>query len=203
MSEYSLFGYRLRGQQAEIIGYDGGRLGVSAVPGSGKTLTLALLAARLIIEGRIGQESEVLVVTVQNSAVANISQRIRLILREQGSFPAGFRVCTLHKLASDIVRLRHDLAGVEEGFAIVDSSESARMMHNAADAWIAGNRIEWLSYLPETSQSGRARLEDLWRTETEKLGRLVTKRCKHLRLSPEQAEKTKKALMAIAGKAKK
>ena len=188
MSEYSLFDYRLRGQQAEIMGYDGGRLGVSAVPGSGKTLTLALLAARLIIEGRIGQESEVLVVTVQNSAVANISQRIRMILREQGSFPAGFRVCTLHKLASDIVRLRHDLAGVEEGFAIVDSSESARMMHNAADAWIAGNRIEWLSYLPATSQSGRARLEDLWRIETEKLGRLVTKRCKHMRLSPEQAD---------------
>ncbi|MBC7237862.1 MAG: UvrD-helicase domain-containing protein, partial [Chloroflexi bacterium] len=87
-----LFGYRLRPSQAAILGYTGGRLAVSAVPGSGKTLVLALLAARLIVEGHIGDESEVLVVTVQNSAVSNISQRIRDILTGQGLPPVGYRV---------------------------------------------------------------------------------------------------------------
>ena len=75
-----LYGYRLRPDQAAVLAYSGGRMAVSAVPGSGKTLTLSLLAARLIIEGRIGDEGEVLVVTMQNSAVDNIAQRIRRIL---------------------------------------------------------------------------------------------------------------------------
>ncbi len=61
----SLYGYRLRPQQERVLAYRGGRMAVSAVPGSGKTLTLALLAARMIVEGRLSEESDVLVVTVQ------------------------------------------------------------------------------------------------------------------------------------------
>ncbi|NLX35177.1 MAG: UvrD-helicase domain-containing protein, partial [Chloroflexi bacterium] len=66
MAEQTLFGYRLRPHQQQVLAYEGGRMAVSAVPGSGKTLTLALLAARLIVEGHIGELGEVLVVTVQN-----------------------------------------------------------------------------------------------------------------------------------------
>ena len=36
-----------RKAQAEILTYESGTLGVSAVPGSGKTHTLAMLAAKL------------------------------------------------------------------------------------------------------------------------------------------------------------
>jgi DNA helicase-2/ATP-dependent DNA helicase PcrA len=188
MAEQTLYGYGLRPHQARILDYAGGPLAVSAVPGAGKTLTLALLAARLIVEGHISEQAEVLVVTVQNAAVANISQRIRQILRDQGVFAAGFRVCTLHKLAADILRTRYDLAGVEDGFAIVDEGESERLMHQAADVWISGHRAHWQSFLPETSESARQRGEEGWRRETEALGRLVTKRCKHQQLSPEQAQ---------------
>jgi DNA helicase-2/ATP-dependent DNA helicase PcrA len=35
-------------QQAIVEGYEGGLLGIAAVPGSGKTFTLAHLAARLV-----------------------------------------------------------------------------------------------------------------------------------------------------------
>ena len=38
----------LRPAQAEILTYENGRLAISAVPGSGKTFTLSLLAAQLI-----------------------------------------------------------------------------------------------------------------------------------------------------------
>ena len=182
-----LFGYTLRAHQRQVMAYQGGRLAVSAVPGAGKTLTLALLAARIILDGRVDENSEVLVVTVQNSAVANISQRIRTILQSQGGFAAGFRVCTLHKLASDILRARQDLAGVQEGFAIVDQAESTRLMHQAADVWISGHRAQWLSYLQDASLAENSRVRDSWQKTTEELGRLTTKHCKHLRLSPEQA----------------
>ena len=189
MSEKWLYGYRLRPNQMQVLDYCGGRMAVSAVPGSGKTLTLALLAARLILEGRIGDDGEVLVVTVQNSAVDNISQRIRRLLVEQKLPPVGYHVCTLHKLASDILRERRDLAGVEDNFFIVDEAESQRTMYNAAEVLIAARRSWWLSYLPEASEAQRVQMVERWHGETERLGREVTKLCKHLRLDAESAER--------------
>ena len=187
MADNELFGYRLRPQQGEIMSYRGGRMAVSAVPGSGKTLTLALLAARLIVEGYIGEEGEVLVVTVQNAAVDNISQRIRRILVGLKLPPVGFHVCTLHKLASDILRERYDLAGVEESFTIVDEAEARRFMQSATDVWISQHRAWWESFLPEAPAGRRAEIEHSWHEKTEDVGREVTKLCKHFRLAPERA----------------
>ncbi|HHX45239.1 MAG TPA: ATP-dependent helicase [Chloroflexi bacterium] len=189
MRDTMLYGYRLRPRQVEVLSYTGGFAAVSAVPGSGKTLTLSLLAARLIVEGRIGNQGEVLVVTVQNSAVDNIGQRIRGILAEQGLPPVGFRVCTLHKLAADILRQRLDLAGVEEGFAIIDEVEARRAMHNAADVWISRHRAWWLSFLDNGDGQVSGTVEERWRQETERVGREVTKLAKHLRLTPEAAQR--------------
>jgi len=181
-----LYGYRLRPDQAAVLAYAGGRMAVSAVPGSGKTLTLSLLAARLIIEGHVGDEGEVLVVTMQNSAVDNIAQRIRRILSEQKLPPVGYHVCTLHKLAADILRRRYDLAGVEELFFIVGGAETDRTLQNAAEVWIGGHRAWWETFLPEEGRSGRVR--DEWHRRTRKVGLEVAKLCKHLRLTPEKAQ---------------
>ena len=61
-----------RPAQERILAYTGGPMGISAVPGSGKTFTLSLLAARLVerlaAEGRV-DDREVLIVTFTNSAV--------------------------------------------------------------------------------------------------------------------------------------
>jgi len=188
MSETELFGYRLRPDQAAVLDYDGGLMAVSAVPGSGKTLTLSLLAARLIIEGRVGDEGEVLVVTMQNSAVDNIAQRIRRILSEQKLPPVGYHVCTLHKLAADILRRRRDLAGVEDLFFIVDQGETNRTMRSAVEVWIRGRRAWWASLLGDLDEARRERVLDRWREETMRVGREVVKLCKHLRLTPERAQ---------------
>lgn len=189
VGERRFCGYRLRTQQAEVLDYEEGRVAISAVPGSGKTLILSLLAVKLILDGRLGDEGEVLVVTVQNSAVDNISQRIRRLLRAQKLPPVGYHVCTLHKLASDILRERYDLAGVEEDFFIVDGAETRRMLHNAAGAWISRHEAWWRSFLPQASAREQEHLEQLWRQETEEIGRQVAKLCKHLRLSPEAGQK--------------
>ncbi len=120
---------RFRQEQAAIIdGYQGGRLGISAVPGSGKTFTLSHLAARLVeslaaqgaLEGI--ERQEVLIVTFTNSAVNSFRSRIAGILqRERGLLPyIGYRVRTLHGLAHDIVRDRPALVGLAEDFQIID-----------------------------------------------------------------------------------
>ena len=189
MSRKVLYGHRLRTHQTAVLDHVGGYVGVSAVPGSGKTFTLALLAAQLIIEGQIGPEAEVLVVTVQNSAVDNISQRIRQMLKDQQLPPVGFHVCTLHKLASDILRERYDLAGIEGTFSVVDEAESRRTMQNAVNVWVGRHRAWWESYLPsDGGERRRAKAADKWRRETARVGREATRICKHLRLSPEEAQ---------------
>lgn len=180
-----LYGYRLRPHQAQVLDEAlTGYTTVSAVPGSGKTLVLSLLAARLILEGHIGPRSEVLVVTVQNAAVANISHRIREVLRQQGVPAVGFRVCTLHKLAHDIVRQRQDLAGVADDFFIIDEGESRRTLQNAARRWTNDHMAWWRSFLPEDANEF---VQSRWFDETIRIGREVTKQCKHRRWTPDVA----------------
>jgi len=65
-----------RPAQQAILAYTGGRMGVSAVPGSGKTWTLSMLAAQIIASGALADDQEVLVVTLVNSAVDNFYQRV-------------------------------------------------------------------------------------------------------------------------------
>ena len=97
--------FRPRPAQEHILSYTGGYMGVSAVPGSGKTFTLSLLAAKLVQQlARTAafDDREVLIVTFTNSAVENFRSRIaRLLAEEGGLLPGvGYR-STLHGLAHD------------------------------------------------------------------------------------------------------
>lgn len=129
--------YSLRPQQRQILEYQRGWMGVSAVPGSGKTWTLSLLASEIISEGNLQEGQEVLVVTLVNSAVDNFSQRVRSFLSGQMILPMGFRVRTLHGLAHDIVRERPDLAGLDNQFNILDEREARKILEETARDWLA------------------------------------------------------------------
>jgi DNA helicase-2/ATP-dependent DNA helicase PcrA len=123
--------------QAEILKYRSGRMGVAAVPGSGKTATLSALAAQLISEGCIQDDQEILIVTLVNSAVDNFSTRIATFMREAGLLEnMGYRVRTLHGLAHDIVRERPDLVNLSERFTILDETESSRMIEAATAVYL-------------------------------------------------------------------
>ena len=61
-----------RPSQREILAYRGGTLGISAVPGSGKTHTLSALAAQIISSGALERDQEVLIVTLVNSTIGVI-----------------------------------------------------------------------------------------------------------------------------------
>ena len=120
-------GAQLRPEQEDIVlRYAGGQVGIAAVPGSGKTFTLAHLAARLIRDQRLTRDQEVLVVTFTNSAVNSFQARIAHILQgEYGLVPfVGYRVRTLHGLAHDIVRERPALVGLADDFTILDEKLS-------------------------------------------------------------------------------
>jgi DNA helicase-2/ATP-dependent DNA helicase PcrA len=139
-------------QEAVVAGYASGRMGVAAVPGSGKTFTLSHLAARLVDRlaesGRI-DEQEVLIVTFTNPAVNTFRNRIaRLVQHERGLLPyVGYRVRTLHGLAHDIVRMRPGLVGLSEGFDILDERITSGIKRDLAEHWIRNTSDELLPYV--------------------------------------------------------
>ena len=146
-----------RPKQAEVLAYTGGKMGVSAVPGSGKTQTLSALAAKLVAEGMLDDDQEVLIVTLVNSAVDNFARRVDGFVQERGLLPhVGYRVRTLHGLAHDIVRERPDLVGLTNDFSIVDERDATRILQEAAEAWIAAHpdaADQWLEPRPGRAQT--------------------------------------------------
>ncbi|RLC67598.1 MAG: ATP-dependent helicase, partial [Chloroflexi bacterium] len=126
-----------RPKQQEVLDYTAGRMGVSAVPGSGKTYTLSALAAKLVAYGELEEDQEVLVVTLVNSAVDNFASRVGSLVQELGLLPhLGYRVRTLHGLAHDIVRERPALVGLADDFQILDERAADQIRQDVARAWV-------------------------------------------------------------------
>jgi len=178
-----------RPRQLEVLAYDGGFMGVSAVPGSGKTWTLSRLAANLIARGDLNDDQEVLVVTLVNSAVDNFYQRVSTFISQTGLLPhLGYRVRTLHGLAHDIVRERPDLAGLSDDFQIVDEREADAIRNEAARAWLRAHPYDLEDYLKHDLDEDRR----AW-VIRDKLPELVgsialsfIRTAKDLRLTPER-----------------
>jgi DNA helicase-2/ATP-dependent DNA helicase PcrA len=142
--------FQPRPRQAEVLAYAGGKMGVSAVPGSGKTQTLCALAAELVARGGLAGDQEVLIVTLVNSAVDNFARRVAQLVEEMGLLPhVGYRVRTLHGLAHDIVRERPALANLANDFQIVDEREAQFILQDAAEAWVSANPYAADAYLAD------------------------------------------------------
>lgn len=143
---------RPRPKQAEVLRFRSGKMGVSAVPGSGKTHTLSMLAAQLVQQADLADDQEVLIVTLVNSAVDNFAQRIQLFLKGSGLLPGmNYRVRTLHGLAHDIVRERPDLVGLSDRFEIIDERDANRILDDAAETWLRNNPLFYELYAADFS----------------------------------------------------
>lgn len=133
----------LRASQQAILEYKGGKMGISAVPGSGKTWTLSRLATNLVMKANLEEEQEVLIVTFSNTAVENFSTRISNFLKEHGVLPGlGYRVRTLHGLAVDILRMRPEVAGLSEDFSIVDKEQTDVILNAIVSRWISAHQSD-------------------------------------------------------------
>lgn len=182
-----------RPAQEEILAYRGGYMGVSAVPGSGKTFTLSLLAARLVermLEQSNLDEREVLVVTFTNSAVANFRARIGNFLREErGMLPGiGYRVRTLHGLAHDIVRERPGLVGLSEDFDIVDERTAADIKRDAVLGYLRNHPDAFAAYIkPQYLQNPRP-IERSLQEDAIDIANSVIRFAKERRVAPHQLQ---------------
>ena len=175
---------QLRPAQAEILKYTNGRLAISAVPGSGKTFTLSLLAAQLIENGRVQPQAgqQVLIVTYLNASVDTFKARIRKRLEEKGLPDGGYDVRTLHSLALEIVRQANANLGDEIGLVVTDETQSNHFLAQATDRWIDDHPGLWMAFLPDQTPQTKAR----WRDLVQKTAKAFIRTAKNERHHPDQ-----------------
>jgi DNA helicase-2/ATP-dependent DNA helicase PcrA len=174
---------QLRPAQAKILEYENGRLAISAVPGSGKTFTLSLLAAKLIGNGRIDpNQQQILIVTYLNSSVDNFRARIRQRLEAAELPPVGFEVRTLHSLALEMVRSANSGLTEDSGPLVLDEGQANHFLARAVDGWIEAQPGAWSQFLPDDSPQTRAR----WRDVTQKMAKSFIRAAKNERYKPDQ-----------------
>lgn len=179
--------FRPRPDQQKVLAYRGGRLGISAVPGSGKTHTLAVLAARLVAEA-IAENQEVLIVTLVNSAVDNFKRRINRFIARRGLLAGfGYRVRTLHGLAHDIVRERPGLVGLSEDFGILDEREADAVRDDAVATWLRAHPDAADAYLSYELEGDRAAWirRSHWPALVREIATAFIRRAKDRQLTPE------------------
>ncbi len=181
--------FRPRPMQQPVIDYTGGKMGVAAVPGSGKTHTLSYLAARLIVEGQIEDDQEILIVTLVNSSVDNFSARVAGFVQEYGLLPDfGYRVRTLHGLAHDIVRERPDLAGLSDRFSIVDENEASDILRSTVAAWLRSHSEFITEYANPDVEPGRV-FGEQWPALVVDLAGSIVRKAKDLQITPTDLQK--------------
>ena len=180
----------LRPAQQAILQYQHGRMAVSAVPGSGKTFTLALLAAQLVAAGYNtdnqtldpDNDQHVMIVTYLNASVDTFKARIRKRLEEMDLPPdLGYEVRTLHSLALEIVRLSESgLGAANHDPAVLDQTQSSHFLAAAVDGWIEANPHLWHAFLSNDSPRERA----LWRKISEDTAHSFIRSAKNNRYQP-------------------
>ncbi len=176
-----------RPAQAEILRYTHGKMGIAAVPGSGKTHTLSYLAATLIASDSIKEGQEVLVVTLVNSAVQNFSKRISTFIRQFKLLEnIGYRVRTLHGLAHDIVRERPDLAGLENNFQILDERASSDTLEQIVTTWQKNNPAFLEAYTHPDSLENMHYLSNNWKLVLQSMATSFIHQAKDMELTPDQ-----------------
>lgn len=180
---------QLRPDQAKVAAYQGGMLAVPAVPGAGKTMVLAFLAARVIAE-RQAPPGRVLIVTCMNTAVANYRRRLAELLEQQGLSPsAGYEVKTLHSLALAILREQAFLQELgDDNLRVLDDTEQELLVGQVTDHWRLAHRAEWEEVVRPAQGSQRERWLELWRPRTVQLMRSLIASFKIQRLQPAEVE---------------
>jgi DNA helicase-2/ATP-dependent DNA helicase PcrA len=175
--------------QEPVINYTGGKMGVAAVPGSGKTHTLSYLAASLIVDGHIEDDQEILIVTLVNSAVDNFSARVAGFVQDYGLLPDfGYRVRTLHGLAHDIVRERPDLVGLSDRFSIVDENEASDILRSTVATWLRGHP-EFINEYANPDIEPDQVYRDQWPTLVVDLAGSIIRKAKDFQVTPADLRK--------------
>ena len=120
--------------QLELIGsLDGPTLGVAG-PGAGKTLTLALRGANLLLRG-LARPEELLLCTYNADAAGELRQRFDAVASaaDYGVKTGRTRVCTIHSLCARLLAAYPERVGLRRGFRLLDNDQQSNLLQQRFD----------------------------------------------------------------------
>lgn len=114
-----------RPDQKPVLDYKKGYMGISAVPGAGKTTILLALIINLLDRG-INPE-HIFVLTYMDSAARNFRERIKNVRKNSSKLP---NISTIHGLALRILKENgnYEKLGLSGDFEICDDSQRGRIL---------------------------------------------------------------------------
>lgn len=118
-----------REDQKPVLDYESGYMGISAVPGAGKTTILLALIIKLLERG-INPE-RIFVLTYMDSAARNFRERIKNVRKNSSKLP---NISTIHGLALRILKENGNFEklGLSADFEICDDSQRGRILREIA-----------------------------------------------------------------------
>jgi len=117
----------LNPEQKRAVEHCSGPALVIAGPGTGKTHTLTLRIANLIMNRNINPES-ILAVTFTNKAAGEMSNRLELIFKKNQPLLKGIDISTFHAFGLSVLRENSKSIGREKGFSILDEEDKQRIL---------------------------------------------------------------------------
>ena len=119
-----------RDDQKPVMEYKSGRLGISAVPGAGKTTILLALIIKLLEQG--AEPEKIFVLTYMDSAARNFRERIKAVSKNSSKLP---NISTIHGLALRILKENgnYEKLGLSADFEICDDSQRGRILREISD----------------------------------------------------------------------
>jgi DNA helicase II / ATP-dependent DNA helicase PcrA len=160
----------LRVGQRSLADWQFGQLAVSAVPGAGKSHSMAVAAAITIARERLHQRRQLIIVTLTRSAAANIKDKIKSCLQELGLPPIGYSVNTIHSLALSIATRHPELSKLDlTDRTLVMPSTNHKLIEDTVQKWLSQNPESYRCLLEGESFDGeeteRLRRQSVIRTE--------------------------------------
>ncbi len=182
----------LRPGQQQLGHWEGGKMAISAVPGAGKSHSLAVAAAMLIARYQLHPRNQLIIVTYTRSAAAGIKAKIKERLKELKIPQTGFMVQTLHGLALNIATRHPELSQLNlDTSTVIIPTPSHRVIRRAVENWIIRNPRRYQLLLEGAEFDGeeteRLRRQSVLRTEVlPKLAHTIIREAKSSGLTPEK-----------------
>ena len=181
----------LRPGQKGLAEWEGGQMAVSAVPGAGKSHSLAVAATIAIARHQLHTKKQLVVVTYTRSAAAAIKRKIRDRLKELGLSAGSFVVYTLHGLALHIANRYPNLSQLNlETSTLINPNSNHKIIRSCVEKWIANAPKRYQKLLEgkgfDGEETERLRRQSVLRTEVlPSLAHTVIREAKSSGLLPE------------------
>ncbi|MGK7939442.1 MAG: ATP-dependent helicase [Crocosphaera sp.] len=182
----------LRPGQQQLGSWQRGKMAISAVPGAGKSHSLAVAAAIMIARDQLNPKKQLIIVTYTRSAAAGIKAKIKERLKALKIPQTGFMVQTLHGLALNIASRYTDLSQLNlETSTVIIPTPSHRVIRSCVEKWINNHPRRYQILLEGAEFDGeeteRLRRQSVLRTEVlPQLAHTIIREAKSSGLTPEQ-----------------